>query len=101
MRDTEYGKCQVCGEESLLERTYFRYPLQCECHNPQHIELICHCKDCVPKEPEYTKVAFKTEDLKNPIAIALKVLTTALAKDKGPGSYYYGWQSNIACTIMG
>jgi hypothetical protein len=54
----------------------------------------------VPKEPKETKVTFKTEDLKNPVSIAMKILIKALSEDKTPGSYYYGWQSNIACTIM-
>jgi hypothetical protein len=45
-------------------------------------------------------VEFKTEDLKNPVAIAMQILTKALKEDRSPGSYYYGWQSNIACAIM-
>ena len=100
MGDIECGKCDVCGKEGQLQRTYFRYPIKCECHGPNHFELICHHKDCKPKEPRYTKVEFKTEDLKNPVAIAMKILTEALKKDRSPGSYYYGWQSNIACEIM-
>jgi hypothetical protein len=31
---------------------------------------------------------------------AMKTLKEELSKDKTQGSYYYGWQSNIACTIM-
>jgi len=34
------------------------------------------------------------------LAASMKVLKKELSKDKTPGSYYYGWQSNIACTIM-
>ena len=47
-----------------------------------------------------SEVEIKTEDLKNPVAIAMKILTEALKEDKSPGSYYHGWQSNIACEIM-
>lgn len=100
MGEIEYGKCNVCGKDGQLERTYFHYPVKCECHSPSHFELICHHKGCKPQEPRYTKVEFKTEDLKNPVAIAMKILTEALKEDKSPGSYYYGWQSNIACEIM-
>ena len=65
MGDIEFGKCDVCGKDSLqLTRTYFRYNIRCECHSPFHFELICHCADCVPKEPLQTKVTFKTEYLK-------------------------------------
>jgi hypothetical protein len=100
MGEQEYGKCDVCGKEGSLQRTYFRYDIECECHSPGHFELVCHHKECVPKEPRYTNVELKTEDLRNPVAIAMKIVTKALKEDKSPGSYYYGWQSNIACTIM-
>lgn len=98
--EIEFGKCQVCGKEAALERMYFRYDIKCECHSPNHFELVCHCSDCTPKEPQYTKVEFKTEDLKNPVALAMKILKKALSADKSAGSYYYSWQSNIACTII-
>ena len=100
MGEQNYGKCDVCGKEGPLERTYFYYGIKCECHSPNHFELINHCRDCAPKEPKYSMVEFKTEDLKNPVAIAMRILTEALSRDKDPGSYYYSWQSNIACEIM-
>ena len=34
------------------------------------------------------------------VADAVAVLIAELKKDKAPGSYYYSWQSNIACAIM-
>jgi hypothetical protein len=97
---TEHGRCDVCGKNENLTRTYFHYPIKCECHSPNHFELRHHGKDCTPKEPIYTKVEFKTEDLKNPVSIAMPILIDELKKDKSPGSYYYAWQSNIACAIM-
>lgn len=95
-----FGKCQCCGKERPLIRTYFHYPVKCECHSPNHFEIIDHCAECTPKEPTYTKVEFKTEDLKNPVAMAMKVVMEELSKDKTEGSWYYSWQSNIACIIM-
>jgi hypothetical protein len=142
----EVGTCEVCQREEVqLERTYFHYNIpgiKCSCHSPDHFILIRHCPRCVPKEPEYTKIEFRTDDLKrfsviespspilspltisnvpgvipdvstshvidgshivdNTISIkkAMEVLTKALSEDKSEGSYYYGWQSNIACAIM-
>ena len=36
----------------------------------------------------------------NLTTIAMKLITKQLRADKTPGSWYYSWQSNIACTIM-
>jgi len=58
----EYGKCQCCGKEAILTRTYFYYDIDCTCcgsiHNGKktHFELIRHCSKCVPKEPTTIKV---------------------------------------------
>ena len=27
----EWGKCEICGKEDQLERTYFYYSIHCEC----------------------------------------------------------------------
>lgn len=59
----EYGKCEVCGKEGILIRTYFRYDIQCECHSPNHYEMVRHCPTCVPSEPEVTKIHLKTSTL--------------------------------------
>ena len=98
--ELEQGLCDVCGKNETLERTYFNYPIKCKCHSPKHFEMRRHGKDCLPKEPGYTNVQFSTEDLKNPVCIALPILVYALNEDKDPGSYYHTWQSNIACAIM-
>lgn len=59
--DIEYGKCDICGKETYLQRTYFRYDIKCECHSPNHFELFRHCDTCTPKEPKETKITLKTE----------------------------------------
>ncbi|OUO00469.1 hypothetical protein B5F97_12080 [Bacteroides clarus] len=56
----EWGKCEICGKEEQLERTYFYYPIHCECcgskdKNGQnvHFEMVRHCINCpapMPKE---------------------------------------------------
>jgi hypothetical protein len=57
----EYGKCEICGKEAPLQRTYFRYNIKCECHSPNHFDLVIHCKDCVPTRPKETKVILSTK----------------------------------------
>lgn len=101
MNEIECGKCEVCGKDEPLIRSYFRYPeIKCECHGPGHFEWIRHGVNCVPKEPLETTIRVKTEDLKNPLPMAMKILINNLKEDKGPDSYYYSWQSNIACAII-
>lgn len=61
--ENEFGKCQICGNEGNIERTYFRYDIKCECHSPNHFEIVFHCKDCIPKEPLETKIIINTKNL--------------------------------------
>lgn len=50
--NVEYGKCEICGKESVLERTVYYYEnIICECHTPCNFEDVRHCKDCVPCLP--------------------------------------------------
>lgn len=98
--EMEVGNCEVCGNEGPLIRTYFHYPVKCECHGPCHSIMIRHCPGCVPKEPRETKIVFKTEDMKNPVAMAVRVIQDALNEDHDHGSYYDSWISNIACCVM-
>jgi hypothetical protein len=63
MGDIETGKCQVCGKEGAVQRTYFRYDIKCECHSPNHFEIVWHCATCEPKEPIETKILIKTQNL--------------------------------------
>jgi hypothetical protein len=103
MGEMMIGKCPICNTENVqLDRTYFRYKgINCECcNNNEHFILREHCKNCTPIEPDYTKVEFRTEDLKNPVKIAMDILKNALLEDDSAGSYYHSWQSNISCAIM-
>ena len=62
--EIEFGKCEVCGEETSLVRTYFRYDVKCECHSQYHSEMVRHCAGCVPEEPAKTRIVVKTSELK-------------------------------------
>jgi hypothetical protein len=59
----EFGKCEICGKMKVLQRTYFNYNIKCECHSPNHFELVIHCADCIPTEPVETKIVLKTSTL--------------------------------------
>ncbi|MDD3029802.1 MAG: hypothetical protein PHS57_05940 [Alphaproteobacteria bacterium] len=41
-------------------RTYFRLPIKCDCHSPEHFDLVEHCPDCIPVRPA-TKIKLTME----------------------------------------
>jgi hypothetical protein len=59
MGDIEIGICDICKTESQLGRTYFHYDIKCECHSPNHFELVVHCKNCTPQPPTKTNVTIR------------------------------------------
>ena len=62
MGEMEYGKCEVCGKENSLTRTYYHYNIKCECHSPTHFVVVKHCRGCIPKPPREIKVYLKGKD---------------------------------------
>lgn len=60
--EQEKGKCEVCGKEGSILRTYFYYDLKCDCHSPNHFEIVYHCVSCLPKAPIKTTVYLKPLD---------------------------------------
>lgn len=62
--ESEFGKCDICKQNKPLERTYYHYDIKCDCHSPQHFELVSHCLQCRPQEPLVTTIALQTKDLK-------------------------------------
>lgn len=59
--ECEYGKCEICGKETSLSRTYFKYGFKCDCHFPTHFDMVRHCADCTPKPPDRTTVTLTRE----------------------------------------
>lgn len=57
MGGIEFGKCDICGKENYLERTYFYYLIDCVCCESKtnghkcHFEKVAHCHDCIPEIP--------------------------------------------------
>ena len=56
--EIEWGKCEICGKEGPLERTYFYYPIHCECCGSKdkdgqkmHFEMVRHCDGCPAPMP--------------------------------------------------
>ncbi len=64
MAESESGKCSICGIQGGIYRTYFYYGIKCECHSPEHFDIVFTCKDCVPKEPTTTTLQIKPSVLK-------------------------------------
>lgn len=63
--DCEFGKCEVCGKEAVLTRTYTHYKgLKCDCHSPRHFDVVRHCPTCVPSERRTTAVTLTVEQAK-------------------------------------
>ncbi len=56
MGEAEFGKCDICRNDASLQRTYYYYDIKCDCHSPQHFELVRHCSNCIPKPPLQTIV---------------------------------------------
>lgn len=56
------GICSICHKETVLDKTYFSYPIKCDCCSPQHFSVVYHCKDCVPKIP--TNIAVMLKDFR-------------------------------------
>lgn len=63
--DIEWGKCDVCGKECSLERTYFYYNIKCECcgnRHGYHFEIVRHCSDCPAPMPTHIHPFIKAMD---------------------------------------
>lgn len=66
MNSIELGKCDICGKETSLSRTYFYYNIPCECcgckidGKNMHFELVHHCEHCVPKIPKEITLSVKS-----------------------------------------
>ena len=67
MGHVEFGRCDVCKKDGPLVRTYWHYPIACECHGPTHNEMRRHCNTCVPQTPLYTEITVSTAKLLDPI----------------------------------
>lgn len=59
--DMQFGKCDICKKQTIVESKFYKYGFKCDCHSPEHFERVNYCKDCVPKKPPYTKVTLTDE----------------------------------------
>lgn len=67
MGDIEFDRCDVCRKVGPVIRTYWRYPIACECCGSTHNEMRRHCSTCVPLEPRYAEIKISTAKLHDPI----------------------------------
>lgn len=52
MNENEYGTCDICGKEGVLNRKYYHYPIDCECcGGTTHFEIVRYCQNCTPVPP--------------------------------------------------
>lgn len=62
MGEIEIDKCDICGKEAQLDRTYFYYNIPCECcgckidNKDMHFVMVRHCNKCTPDIPIDIKV---------------------------------------------
>jgi hypothetical protein len=54
MGDSEWGTCEYCGNEGGVNRTYFRYDVNCD--NDHHFEIVWHCGNCDAEDPGIRKI---------------------------------------------
>ena len=59
--ETQFGECDICKKQTIVESKFYHYGFKCDCHSPEHFERVNYCKDCVPKKPPYTKVTLTDE----------------------------------------
>ena len=59
--EMQFGKCDICKKQTIVESKFYHYGFKCDCHSPEHFERVNYCKDCVPKKPPYTKVTLTDE----------------------------------------
>lgn len=62
MGDGEYGKCDMCGKESTLNRKYYHYDIDCECcmsPDKRHFQIVRYCESCTPKPPHRISVSMR------------------------------------------
>ncbi len=78
MGEQEFGKCDICGEEAVLGRTYFIYNIPCECcgckedGKDMHFELVHHCDKCVPDVPRTIRPMLKSAIDNKPYRLEIK-----------------------------
>ena len=64
IKDMIIGSCDICGKENVnLSKKIYHYPIKCQCHTPLHFEVVYHCEDCQPVEPELTNISIRTDEL--------------------------------------
>ena len=59
--ETQFGECDICKKQTIVESKFYHYGFTCDCHSPEHFERVNYCKECAPKKPPYTKVTLTDE----------------------------------------
>ena len=60
--------CEICCTSGNIRVTEFDFPISCECCRPfNHVELVQHCKDCVPVMPRTVHLVVDSEKVLDPV----------------------------------
>ena len=58
--EVEYGRCDCCGKDALLQRQYFDYDIKCDCCvGDKHFEMVRHCSNCTPRIKTTIKITLE------------------------------------------
>lgn len=61
----EFGECHYCGVEGPVNRKYFYYGIKCECHSPEHFQIVWYCDKCEPVDPGVGPIKLTKEQRHN------------------------------------
>ena len=95
--EVQFGKCDICKKQTIVESKFYYYGFKCDCHSPEHFERVNYCKDCVPKKPPYTKVTL-TDEQAQFIAKAVEFYQNNSIKH---GHWILKGNGNADCSICG
>jgi len=58
--DAEFGRCDCCGKDAVLNRKYFHYDIKCNCcGGNKHFELVRYCEKCTPRAPSRVRIVLE------------------------------------------
>jgi hypothetical protein len=63
----ERDYCSICKQIGNISRTYYYFPIACECCGSHHHELVRHCADCKPVMPRVISLEITAVKLLDPI----------------------------------
>lgn len=60
----EYGTCDICGEEKVINRKYYYYGVKDKGTNQPHFEMISYCSKCKNMVKPPKKITLEIDPIK-------------------------------------